>query len=80
MHTVIVTLLGLVTLAIMVGLAPRKAVAAKTFIGVWLVACIIHLSYGVIVAGYGLWLELGVHAVVFGVPAGVALIIRKKTS
>jgi hypothetical protein len=69
MHTLIVTTVGFVLLAIFLLGSKNKSSAAKRFIPVWLVLCVIHLAYGVLEAGYGLVDELGVHAVVFGVPA-----------
>jgi hypothetical protein len=73
MHTIIVTGIGFVLLGLLTGLSRSKAIGALRFIPVWLVLCLIHLGYGVVVAGYGLVEELGVHAVVFGLPAIVAL-------
>ncbi len=78
MHTIIVTLIGLGLLGLMTWIAKPRASGARRFIPVWLLLCALHLTYGVAVAGYGLWLELGVHAVVFGVPAATALILARK--
>jgi hypothetical protein len=77
MHTIIVTLIGLALLGFFVGFAKAKDTAARRFIAVWLVLCIGHLTYGVVVAGYGLLTELGVHAVVFGVPAALAFTLSR---
>ena len=73
MHTIIITLVGFIVLGTMVGLTSPRRKGAIRFIPVWLVLCILHLAYGVLSAGYGLVEELGVHAVVFGAPALVAL-------
>jgi peptidoglycan/LPS O-acetylase OafA/YrhL len=77
MHTIIVTLAGFVLLGVLLGLTKPRDAGARRFIPVWLVLCVIHLGYGVLVAGYGLGEELGVHAVVFGLPAAVALVLSK---
>jgi hypothetical protein len=77
MHTLIVTLIGLGLLGLFIGFAKAKDSAARRFIPVWLALCIAHLTYGVIVAGYTLVMELGVHAVVFGVPAALAFILSR---
>jgi hypothetical protein len=72
MHTIIVTLVGFLILGVMLGIIRPRDAGARRFIPVWLVLCIIHLGYGVLLAGYGLVEELGVHAAVFGLPAAVA--------
>lgn len=83
MHTIVVTLIGLVLLGIFVGTAREKTAAARRFIPVWLILCFIHLGYGVVVDGYGLLMELGVHALVFGVPSvaasGLSRVLQRKT-
>ncbi|MCW5623806.1 MAG: hypothetical protein KIT73_03705 [Burkholderiales bacterium] len=84
MHTIVVTLIGFVLLIVFIGVAFRRGPAARTvaawrFIGVWLVACIIHLCVGVFVAGYSLASELAVHAVVFGLPAILAWFLARQS-
>lgn len=81
MHTIIATLIGLFVLTIFVVLHKRQkkpaAKAAMAFCGFWLVASIVHFCIGVFVAGYPAATELAVHAVIFGVPALMALIVAK---
>lgn len=84
MHMLIATLVGLITLGTMIGIAAivsqrpdRSAIAAKIFLGLWLVASAIHFYRGV-QAGYSVGEELVIHAVIFGVPAlAAAYFIRK---
>lgn len=77
MHTIIVTLVGFVILGLLLGITQPRDTGARRFIPVWLVLCGIHLGYGVGIAGYGLAEELGVHAVVFGLPAAVAVVLSR---
>jgi hypothetical protein len=84
MHTLIVTLIGFVVLAVFIGVAGKRAgtaaraAAARAFIPVWLVLCIGHLCFGVFRAGYGLADELKVHSVVFGLPALTGRLVSRK--
>lgn len=78
MHTLVATAIGLISLGLFVGLAKNKAACAGRFIPVWLVLCLLHLGYGVGKAGYPFLTELGVHVIVFGVPAGVAWYLTRK--
>lgn len=80
MHTLIITAIGFALLALFLALSKHSARAAMRFIPVWLICCILHLAYGVVVAGYGLVEELGVHAAVFGGPAVVAWGLSRKLS
>jgi len=79
MHTLRMTVLGFVVLAIFfLGSRllnrgqDRKIDGAWIFIWVWLVAAVINLLVGVFAAGIPLIVEIPVLAVVFGVPALVA--------
>jgi hypothetical protein len=68
---------GLVLLGVMLAigtLLDRRAVAAKSFIPVWLAAAIVNMSVGVVSAGYTVWQELPIALVVFAVPALVAAV------
>jgi len=80
MHTLRITLVGLILLSLFVFVASQinqrknrpPVDGAYLFIWVWLVASIANFFVGVFVAGYSVLTELAVHVVVFGVPAGVA--------
>ncbi|MCI0391733.1 MAG: hypothetical protein MOB07_23565 [Acidobacteria bacterium] len=50
---------------------------AYVFIGLWLIICIVDFYFGV-KAGYSALEELGIHLVVFGVPAAVAFLLSRK--
>ena len=78
MHTLVATLVGFIALGFYARLSKPLAAGARRFIGVWLGACILHLGYGVLGAGYSLVSELGVHAIVFGLPAITAWILSRK--
>lgn len=80
MHTLRITLSGLILLSLFVFVAAqinrrknRPAVdGAYLFIWVWLVLAIANFYVGVFIARYSVPTELGVHVIVFGLPAGVA--------
>ena len=79
MHTLRMTVLGFVVLAIFFLGArmlnrgqDRKIDGAWIFIWVWLVAAVINMMVGVFAAGIPLIVEIPVLAVVFGLPAVVA--------
>jgi len=80
MHTLRLTLIGLILLSVFVFVAAqinqrkgRTAVnGARLFILVWLVVSTLNFCVGVFVANYSVTTELAVHGVVFGLPAGVA--------
>ena len=86
MHTLRITLIGLILLSLFVFVAvqinqqkDRPPVdGAHLFIWVWLVVSIANFCVGVFIAGYSVLTELGVHLVVFGVPAGVAWFLSRK--
>ena len=76
MHSVVVTLGGLITLAIfylgarMAGWAP--ATGAFVFIWAWLAAAILNGAVGVLKAGIPLMNEAGAFVLIFGIPAAAA--------
>jgi len=72
MQTLIVTTAGLALLGLIFGLAKDRAGAARRFIPIWALISLVHLAYGVGVRHYGFLEELGVHVIVFGVPAALA--------
>jgi len=45
---------------------------ARIFIWVWLAVSVVNFCVGVFVANYSFATEIGVHVIVFGLPAGVA--------
>jgi FtsH-binding integral membrane protein len=76
MHTLRMTLIGFVVLAVFVMGAwalnrsqGKRIDGAWIFIWVWLVAAVVNLLVGVYAAGVPLTLELLVLAIVFGLPA-----------
>lgn len=84
MHTLRMTLIGFVVLAVFVMGAwvlnrsqGKRIDGAWIFIWVWLVAAIVNLLVGVYAAGVPLALELMVLAVVFGLPALVAWFLSR---
>lgn len=78
MRTLVLILIGLVVLALMTGLSrpARRPLAVLVFVGLWLVACAINLAIG-LSHGYSLAEELGIHLVLFGVPAAAAWFVRR---
>ena len=84
MHTVLVILEGFLLFALCHGVAvlattrgsPGRTratqLAARVFIGLWLVCAFFNLWRGVNQAGYSVVDELPIFLVVFAVPAGVA--------
>jgi hypothetical protein len=86
MHTLRLTLIGLILLSVFVFVAAqinqrnnRRGVnGARIFIGVWLVVSTLNFIVGVVVAGYSVATEVAVHVVVFGLPAGVAWYLSRK--
>ncbi|PZQ13166.1 MAG: hypothetical protein DI564_11695 [Rhodanobacter denitrificans] len=77
MRTLVLILIGLVVLALMTALSrpARRPQVALVFVGLWLVACAINLAVG-LSHGYTLGEELGIHLVLFGVPAAAAWFVR----
>jgi uncharacterized membrane protein YwaF len=86
MHTLRLTLIGLILLSVFVFITAqinqrnnRRAVnGAGIFIWVWLVVSTLNFIVGVVVAGYSVATEVAVHVVVFGLPAGVAWYLSRK--
>lgn len=79
MHTLRLTVIGLVLLSVFVFVAAQinqhkgKAVdGARIFILVWLAVAAFNFVIGVVVAGYSIATEILVHVIVFGVPAATA--------
>lgn len=76
-HTVIMLLAGL-GLLILLRLTIRNAArATRLFLILWLIVAIGNLLVGVLHAGYGWAEEAGIALIVFGVPAALALAIRR---
>jgi hypothetical protein len=79
MHIVIVTLGGLIALAVfylgarMFGWAP--ATGAIVFIWAWLAASILNGAVGVLKAGIPVINEVGAFVLIFGIPAAAAWIL-----
>jgi hypothetical protein len=86
MHTLRLTLIGLILLSVFVFVTAqinqrnnRRGVdGAWIFIWVWLVVSTLNFIVGVVVAGYSVATEVAVHVVVFGLPAGVAWYLSRK--
>jgi uncharacterized membrane protein YwaF len=86
MHTIVVTVAGLVLLGMFLLLArfwaPDRgilAVAAKAFIPVWLALTLVNLWIGVAYAGYTVIQELPILLVTFGIPAAAAFAVMTRT-
>jgi hypothetical protein len=84
MHTLMVISAGicLLVLFLLVGrlLGGSNAAlgrAAYYFIAAWLVAAAINLTLGVVSAGYSVAEELPIFLIVFGVPATLALVVKR---
>jgi hypothetical protein len=82
MHTVKIIAAGFALLAVcllvgrLVGSAPAGvASAARIFVPLWLVAAGMNMYVGVARAGYSVAEEAPIFAVVFAIPAAVALLI-----
>jgi hypothetical protein len=86
MHTLILTLTGLILLFIFIFVAAsiykhknvRAVNGARMFIWFWLAVSIINLCIGVFVAGVSMRIELGVLLIIFGLPAIVAWYVSRK--
>ena len=74
---------GLVLLAAfcIVGRAVRERFglirAAKIYIPFWAVLSVVNMTIGVVSAGYTVMEELPILVIVFGIPAGIAMLIPK---
>lgn len=73
MRTILILLVGIVAVWLLARYGPnaRRRSVAVIFALVWLGACAWNLSIG-LSHGYALSEELGIHAVLFGIPAGMA--------
>lgn len=86
MHTLRLTMIGLVLLSVFVFVAAqinqrknKRAVdGARFFIWLWLAVSVINFCVGVFVANYSVATELAVHVIVFGLPAGVAWYLSRR--
>jgi hypothetical protein len=86
MHTLRLTLIGLILLSVFVFVTAqinqrnnRRGVdGAWIFIWVWLVVSTLNFFVGVVVAGYSVVTEIAVHVLVFGLPGGVAWYLSRK--
>ena len=88
MRTLIIIILGLVLLALWIGVARslaggdklQVAKAIRAFIGIWFLVAAANMAVGVLKAGYGALEELPILLFIFSVPAAAALFINWKTS
>lgn len=86
MHTLTLTVLGFVLLFVFVFIANsikrRKgkpaAGGARLFIWFWLVVSLIDFYVGVFVANHPVMMEVGVHIIIFGLPAGLAWYLSRR--
>jgi hypothetical protein len=85
MHTLRMTVIGLVLLSIFVVAASlmnrnqgKRLNGAWLFIWVWLVIAVSNLLVGVLAAGVPLTTEIPVLVVVFGVPAAAAWFLSRR--
>jgi uncharacterized membrane protein YwaF len=86
MHTLRITVIGLILLSLFVFVAAQlnqrktrvPVDGARVFVWIWLAASIVNFFIGVFVAGYSVLTELAVHVVVFGVPAGAAWFLSRR--
>ena len=76
-HTVIMLLAGLALLMLLRLTFRDAARATRLFLILWLVVSIGNLLVGVLYAGYGWAEEAGIALLVFGVPAAIALAVRR---
>lgn len=82
MHSIMMVLVGLITLAVFAyagyarGKAPGLQRAIQFFVPVWLIVSIANLLVGVLSAGYTVMQEMPFLLVVFGVPALAAWALR----
>ena len=87
MRTLMVTAMGFVSLFVFILIASsinrRKRQTfvngAAIFIWFWLAVSIWNFGVGVFVAHYPVVTEIGVHIIVFGLPAGVAWYLSRRS-
>ena len=82
MHTVTVIAGGILLLALFLLVRrlfgwPAKTVA-MAFGAVWFVCAALNMYIGITQAGYTFWQELPIFAVIFGVPAGLAILSTRR--
>lgn len=81
MRTVTVVMIGLVvSFAFVFGatfIHKSKGVGAVWFMGVWLIFCLVDYCIGVFQAGYSPLDELGIHLIIFAVPAAAAYFLAR---
>ncbi len=88
MRTLALTSLGLVLLLAFVAISAtlkkrqgRPAFnAPRAFIFLWLGVSAAHFYIGVFREGYPIGMELAIHAIIFGVPAGVAWYLARRVT
>jgi hypothetical protein len=82
MVILILTITGLVVLAVVVGIAKllhkQPADGAQAFIWLWLVASLINGAYGFLGHNIPLINEVGAFVVIFGVPAAAAWYLSRR--
>jgi hypothetical protein len=82
MHILIVTIIGLIVLALFVlvtrWMGSGAAAGARAFIPVWLIAALANGVYGMVSAGIPLINEIGALIPIFGIPTGVAWLVAKR--
>lgn len=87
MRTLILTLIGILLLFALVASASavnrrrhaRVMNGPRAFVFLWLGISIAHLYIGVVREGYPLLMELGIHAIIFGIPALLAWYISRRS-
>jgi hypothetical protein len=84
MHTVIIVVIGFALLAACVlvgrylGGPESRADATLVFLPLWFLGAAVNMYIGVAQAGYPIADEAFVFVIVFGIPAGAALFLRRK--
>jgi hypothetical protein len=84
MHTVIIVVIGFALLAACVlvgrylGGPESRADATLVFLPLWFLGAAVNMYIGVAQAGYPIADEAFVFVIVFGTPAGAALLLRRK--
>jgi hypothetical protein len=86
-RTVALTSLGLVLLFAFVAIAatrnkgqrPPAFNAPRAFIFLWLGISAAHFYIGVFREGYPIGMEMAVHAIIFGIPAGAAWYLLRRS-
>jgi hypothetical protein len=87
MRTLALTSLGVVLLLAFVAIAatarkhdaPAAFNAPRAFIFLWLGISVAHFYIGVVREGHPVGMELALHAIIFGVPAGIAWYLSRRS-